>query len=206
MNKKIEQFVNLFEAENRKLNLCKFGDREEFIKRHVMDSWEAGQFLEDSRKVVDLGTGGGLPGLILAIEKPDIEFTLIDSVRKKCDSVDIMAKELELSNVDVVCGRAEELGHEMREVFDAATARALAPLPVLLELAAGFIRPGGLFIAYKGSKYLQELEEAKNAIEILGFELEKIHHYERVLLIFRKTKSLSSKYPRKNGTPKKRPL
>lgn len=202
----IEQLVDLFEAENRSLNLCKFEGREEFMQRHVMDSWEAGQFLGDSRKVLDLGTGGGLPGLILAIEKLEMEFVLVDSTQKKCDAVSRIAEGLDLQNVEVVCGRAEDLGHKMREVFDVVVARALAPLPTLLELACGFIRPGGLFIAYKGPKFKEELEDAKNAMEILGFELEKIHHYERVLLIFRKTKALSSKYPRQNGIPKKRPL
>ena len=206
MNKLFEQFIDLFEAENKIHNLCKFEDREHFMARHVMDSLEASEFLRGARKVLDLGTGGGLPGLVLAIEKPKMEFTLVDSTQKKCDSVEKIAEELGLKNVTVACGRAEELGHDMRENFDVVLARALAPLPTLLELVAGFLRPGGLLIAYKGSKYQEELEAAKNAMAVLSFELQEIHHYGRVLMIFKKTKSLSSKYPRQNGVPKKRPL
>ncbi len=206
MNKKIEHFVDLFEAESHKLNLCKFGDRDEFMSRHVMDCLEVSQFLRGAKKVLDLGTGGGLPGLVLAIQHPDIEFTLVDATKKKCAAVEKLAKELKLSNVTVICGRAEELGHDLREKFDIVVARALAPLPTLLELSAGFVRRGGLFIAYKGPKYQEELEVSKKATSVLNFELEKIHHYDRVLLIFKKTKTLDSKYPRSNGIPKKRPL
>ncbi len=213
MNKKIEQFISLFEAENHKLNLCKFGDRKEFVSRHIMDSWESVQFLGNAKKVLDLGTGGGLPGLVLAALNPGIEFTLVDSIKKKCASVTNMAKALKLKNVTVVCGRAEELAYDMREKFDIVVARALAPLPTLLELASGFVRRGGSFIAYKGPKYQEELQISKNAMTELNFLLDKIHHYklpdddiERVLLIFNKNKTLDPKYPRQNGLPKKKPL
>lgn len=172
-----------------------------------MDSWEGGQFLEGYR-ILDLGTGGGLPGLVFAIQHEDKKFTLVDSIQKKCDSIERMTSELGLSNVQVICCRAEALAHDpyYREKFDTVTARALAPLPTLLELVAGFIRPGGVFIAYKGPKHQEELKASKEALSTLNLELEKIHKYDRVLLIFRKTKALSPKYPRQNGTPKKNPL
>ncbi|OIP81202.1 16S rRNA (guanine(527)-N(7))-methyltransferase RsmG [Candidatus Peregrinibacteria bacterium CG22_combo_CG10-13_8_21_14_all_44_10] len=213
MNKKIEQFIDLFEAENHKLNLCKFGDRKDFISRHIMDSLESSQFLAKAKKVLDLGTGGGLPGLVLAISHPKTEFTLMDSIGKKCVSVERMTKELKLTNVKVICGRAEELAHDIREKFDVVIARALAPLPTLLELASGFVRRGGLLIAYKGPNYQEELTSSKHAMLEMNLLLDKIHQYKlpddevrRVLMVFNKNKTLDSKYPRQNGLPKKRPL
>ncbi|HAU39766.1 MAG: ribosomal RNA small subunit methyltransferase G [Candidatus Peregrinibacteria bacterium GW2011_GWF2_43_17] len=215
MNKIFEQFVGLFEAENHKLNLCKFEGRKEFFARHIMDSLECAQFFSNAKKVLDLGTGGGLPGLVLAIQRPDIQFTLVDSINKKCTSVQEMVKTLALKNVIVKCARAEDLAHDpiYREKFDMVIARAVAPLPTLLELGSGFVRRGGVFIAYKGPKYAEELPTAKNAMAITNFDLEKIHHYRLsgldipfTLLLFTKNRPLNSNYPRQNGLPSKKPL
>ncbi len=210
----LEKFADLFEETNQQLNLCKFEDRDEFMDRHIADAAECEAFLENARNLVDLGTGGGLPGIVISILRPDIKVSMVDSIQKKCDAIDGMIKELKLSNAQVVCGRCEEFGQNpyFREKFDVVTARALAPLPVLLELAAGFVRPSGKFIAFKGSSYLEELFDAENAMKVLGFELDKTHKYklvdgiDRTLLIFTRKGKLDPKYPRENGTPKKKPL
>ncbi|MFA6528081.1 MAG: 16S rRNA (guanine(527)-N(7))-methyltransferase RsmG, partial [Candidatus Gracilibacteria bacterium] len=180
MNKKIEQFVEIFARENQKHNLCKFDSREAFMSRHIMDSFESGQFLGESKKVLDLGTGGGLPGVVLAIQHPDKNFTLVDATHKKCASIGLMIDYLELTNTTVICERAENLAHNPihREKYDVVVARALAPLPTLLEYASGFIHTGGILIAYKGPKYLEELEQSKKEMVEFEFEMEKIHHYK----------------------------
>jgi len=180
-----------------------------------MDSLECVQFFGHAKKVLDLGTGGGLPGLVLAIQKPDIQFTLVDSIKKKCAAISDMVKKLSLKNVTVICARAEDLAHDpvYREKFDIVIARAVAPLPTLLELGSGFIRRGGIFIAYKGPKYNEELPISKNAMIEMNFDIEKIHHYRLsgadvsfTLLIFTKNRPLNSNYPRQNGLPSKKPL
>ncbi|EKD63907.1 MAG: Ribosomal RNA small subunit methyltransferase G [uncultured bacterium] len=211
MNKKIEQFIEIFAQENQKHNLCKFDTKEAFMSRHIMDSFESGQFLGGAKKVMDLGTGGGLPGVVLAIQYPDKNLTLVDSTHKKCASIGLMIDYLELTNITVICERAENLAHNPihREKYDVVVARALAPLPVLLEYASGFIHTGGTLIAYKGPKYMEELEQSKREMAEFEMEMEKIHHYklpndeiDRVILIFKKTKQLKDIYPRQNAKKK----
>lgn len=181
------------------------------MSRHIMDSFESGQFLGGVKKVLDLGTGGGLPGVVLAIQYPDKNFTLVDSIHKKCVSIGLMIDYLELTNATVICERAENLAHNPvhREKYDVVVARAFAPLSILLEYASGFIHTGGILIAYKGPKYLEELEQSKREMAEFEMEMEKIHHYKlpndeikRVILIFKKTRKLKDTYPRQNAKKK----
>ena len=113
-------------------------------------------------KIIDVGTGGGLPGIVWAIMRPDAEYTLLDSVRKKCMAVEMMCKELELANVKIVCARVEtyakSVTENVRGVYDAAAARAVAAAPQLIEWLSPFPRKGGLILAPKGPKYREEID------------------------------------------------
>ena len=153
-------FVSVFLEENAKLNLSA-ARTEKDVQKHVADSlaFSSQVPLHDGMKVLDVGSGGGFPGLVLAQAFPGASFTLLDSVQKKCDALRRMAKALGLTNVEVACGRAETLGHdpEHREAYDLVTARAVAALPTLLELCIPFAKESGMFAAFKGQKYEEEL-------------------------------------------------
>lgn len=210
------KLIECFKAHSARLNLFSKGDRELLGDKHIPDSLE---FLKVTTpkagmKILDLGTGGGLPGLVLAEALESCEFTLIDARNKKMEAVAAMAKELDLSNVHCTTGRFEVLAHEeeYREQFDLVVARAVAPLPVLLEYAVGFLKNGGSLYAWKGSHYQDELNDARTAMELLSFDLETEHEYQlpsgetRFLLQFKKTEPTPEKYPREDGKPKKSPL
>lgn len=198
------------------LNLFSAGDRLKIGDKHLPDAVAVLPFwkIEPGFKVLDIGTGGGLPGLALAVSEPELSFTLMDAREKKILAVQGMADELGLSNVRTVSGRIEELAHKakFREQFDIVTARALASLPTLLEYASGFVKPGGSFYSWKGPDYLQELEASENAQRHLGLRFESAHRYtlptgeERFILCFEKIKALEKQYPRRVGVPSVKPL
>ena len=146
-------------------------------------------------RVIDVGTGGGLPGIVWAISRPDIEFTLLDSVRKKCMAIEEMCKALELTNTKVVCSRAEIYAanvKNVRESFDIAAARAVAAAPKLIEWLAPFAKKGGLIIAPKGPKYRDEIAAItkKRLVELQLSKPEVIRYgsdtRENYLLIWKK--------------------
>ncbi len=212
----LSNLSKLIKDQNKKLNLLSSGDIKKLQSKHFADSkavlkiWKA----EQGAFVLDIGTGGGLPGLVLAVQKPKMKFKLLDATKKKISAVREIIKKMKLKNCEAGVGRCEILGHDKkyREKFDAVTARALAPLPALLELAAGFVKEGGRFYAWKGQHYKDELKNAKNAIKILNFKLTDQYEYEvaesgpRVILEFTKIAKLDPQYPRKNGVPLKSPL
>lgn len=147
------------------------------------------------------------------MDQPEVQFTLIDARAKKVKAVEEVATELGLKNVDCVSGRFEELAREeLRESFDVVTARAVAPLPVLLEYAAGFIQPGGVLLAWKSGNYGEELEASHKAQHVLNMQFQDGFHYsladgeDRSILVFTKEAKLDDKYPRGDGKPKKKPL
>jgi len=199
-----------------RLNLLSTGDREKLHDKHFPDSLEFLNLWERQAglKIADLGTGGGLPGLVLAEAIPECEFTLIDARQKKVEAVESMAEEAGLENVGIMSGRFEKLGHnpDYRAQFDIVTARAVAPLPVLLEYVAAFLKVGGELYAWKGSNYIDEINDAREAMELLELELDTEHEYNlpsgesRVILKFIKTAETPEKYPRADGKPKKSPL
>lgn len=212
----LNKLIEVLKAYSSQLNLISTGDRERLGDKHIPDCLEFFNIHEDvsGMKIADLGTGGGLPGLVLAQQAPDAEFTLIDSRQKKLEAIGSMAEELEIMNINLDSGRFEELAHQEkhRDTYDIVVARAVAPLPVLLEYTVGFIKEGGELLAWKGTNYKEELSAAKAAMELLDLDLEKEHHYtlpsgeERVILQFRKMGPTPDKYPRTTGKPKKNPL
>ncbi len=214
---KINRFVELLIEKNKTLNLTSIVSEEEVWVKHIFDSLIPIRFLKLKKDmhIMDLGTGGGMPGIPIAILYPSINFILVDSVEKKVDAVREFADELKLRNVKVINARAEELGRDPvhRNEYDIVLARALAPLPILAEYCVPLIHLYGYVIAYKGPDYIEELSRAKNAITKLKAERPKVFHYklpnkmgERTIIQITKKQVTPEAYPRRVGVPKKNPL
>jgi 16S rRNA (guanine527-N7)-methyltransferase len=200
---------------NRRMNLTAIIDYEEVQIKHFLDSLTITMVLSDApAKVVDVGTGAGLPGIALKIACPNIELTLIDSTQKKALFLDHIVAALGLEGVSVVTGRAEELAYDARyrERFDAVLARGVAKLASLAELTLPFCAVGGVFIAMKNWPPDAEVDEAGRALNVLGGRLRQVVRIglggleDRSLVVIDKLKPTPEKYPRRNGIPQKRPL
>jgi 16S rRNA (guanine527-N7)-methyltransferase len=166
--------------------------------------------VKEAARIVDLGSGAGPPGLVLAIARPEAEVVLVESVGKKCAWLERTVGALGLKNVRVVCARAEEL---REEPFDVVTARALASLPVLCEYAAPLLREGGALVAWKGAVDPREDAGGLHAARVLGLEREEVRAVEpypgserRTLHVYRKVSPTPAGYPRRPGMAAKRPL
>ena len=203
---------------NEKINLTSITDRDEFIDKHFLDSYgpAAEEEILSAECIADIGTGGGFPGIPLAVLFPEKKFILIDSLAKRLKVIDRLCEELGIINVTTVHGRAEELAGkkgELREVFDAAVSRAVAPMVSLLELCLPFVRKGGAFISYKGRELETELEDAAHAMEVLGGRLDRIvsagageNMSGHALAVIKKESLTPAKYPRKPGDPIRKPI
>ena len=200
---------------NEKINVTAIRDPEEFYKKNILDSLtvtELPEFIQAER-ILDLGTGGGFPGLPLAIACPEKQFFLLDSVAKKLKVVASAADEFGLENVDVLNMRAEDMAKwpAYRESFDAVVSRAVANMSTLSEYCLPFVKKGGYFIAYKTEDAREEIEKAKHAIVVLGGEIirivpDGIEGSGHVFAVVKKTGVTPAKYPRKAGLPSKDPL
>lgn len=202
---------------NESINLTAITDRKEFIAKHYIDSLMCAAMdeINDADTVIDVGTGGGFPGVPLAIAFPEKKFTLIDSLNKRIKIVNQLCDELEIKNVRAIHGRAEELARkkDMREQFDICVSRAVANMATLSEYCLPFVKVGGSFIAYKGPDCESEVKEASNAIEKLGGCLLRIERPEadgvafgHRLIVVKKIAATAAKFPRKPGTPSKEPM
>lgn len=208
-------YTDFLLSENEKYNLTAVRDRDGVIGRHLFDSLAPiflNQFPQEAQTVIDVGTGGGLPGIPLAIVAPQHQYFLLDSTEKKCAFLRAFLSKVSLP-VQVTWGRAEELGQgEFREAFDLAVSRAVAALPALCELVLPMIKVGGRFLAYKGEKGKEELEAARQAIEVLGCRVIEVldaptsDGSPACLIIIEKEKHTPKTYPRKWGQIKKKPL
>jgi 16S rRNA (guanine527-N7)-methyltransferase len=187
-------------------------DRDEVLKVHIADSLAGLEVdaVREAGRIVDLGSGAGLPGLVLAIARPEAEVVLVESVGKKCAWLERTVERLGLENVRVACARAEELD---AAPFDVVTARALAALPVLCEYAAPLLREGGALVAWKGAVDAREAADGLHAAEVLGLVREEVRAVEpyrgserRTLHVFRKLRATPAGYPRRTGMAAKRPL
>ena len=198
---------------NEKVNLTAITDREEFVQKHLVDSLLCAETLEftESSSICDVGTGGGFPGVPLAVCYPEKEFVLMDSLAKRIKIVQQICDELSIKNVRAVHGRAEDLARteDYREAFDLCVSRAVANMRVLSEYCIPFVRVGGSFIAYKGADCESEIDDSKEAIRRLGggeTEIRKLPHLGHSLVIIKKVSPTPKTYPRKAGTPARKPL
>ncbi|MFX0549876.1 16S rRNA (guanine(527)-N(7))-methyltransferase RsmG [Hathewaya histolytica] len=217
---KYEQFMlykDLIKEWNQKVNLTSIKEDEEIIKKHFIDSIKIFKFegLKDAKKVIDIGTGGGFPGIPMKIVNPKCEMVLLDSLNKRVNFLNIVIKELKLDNISTIHGRAEDfaLNPEYREQFDCVVSRAVANMSVLSELCLPYVNLGKHFIPLKGPAVEEELEESKRALDILGGNVEKVipvqienSDLEHNLVIVKKIKHTPKQYPRKAGTANKKPL
>lgn len=214
--KQIENFykyMNLLLEWNEKMNLTAITEPNEVILKHFIDSLTISNLIKEGEKVIDVGTGAGFPGIPLSIVNND-NITLLDSLNKRIIFLEEVINKLELTNIKAVHARVEEFAKNKkeREMYDIATSRAVAPLNVLLEYLLPLVKIGGKCICMKGSN-TEEIDEAKNALKILGGEIEKIERITlpnsditRNIIIVKKVKNTPLKYPRKPGTPSKEPI
>ena len=212
--KKFEYFREILTEYNKKCNLTSITDKNEVYIKHFLDSVIPENLFPLNSKVIEIGSGGGFPSIPLKIVRGDLNFTLIESTGKKCAYLEETVEKLGLDGVKVLNIRAEDGGRmqNLREKFDIAEARAVAALNTLCEYCMPFVKVGGLFIAYKGDVE-KELEESKNAIEILGGAIEKVHSYslpedcgQRCVIVIKKVRKTPEKYPRGRGLERKKPL
>ncbi len=213
----VERFVALLLEANRRLNLTRVVEPAAVARLHMLDSLAALPLIDGDEPPgpgLDLGSGGGVPGLVLALARPRQSWVLVDSVRKKADAMREFVRELGLANVEVLAERAEDLGRnpDHREHYAFVTARACAALPVLAEYALPLIAQGGRLLAWKGPIADEELRAGAAAARLLGggppdvipagFDALGDHRF----VVIRKTGPTPSAYPRRPGEPSRRPL
>ena len=219
-NQQLSQFYTYYELLiewNEKMNLTAITDFEEVIKKHFLDSLSIGRILkqDSSVSILDIGTGAGFPGIPIKIAFPDTQITLMDSLNKRVNFLNEVICTLGLEKIDAIHGRAEDFAKKgmLREKFDICVSRAVANLSSLSEFCLPYVKTGGSFISYKSEKAMEEIENSKNAISILGggkvfsdtFLLPETD-FTRTLIKIEKIKETPAKYPRKAGTPVKQPL
>lgn len=214
---KFMKYKELLQEWNEKVNLTAITDDEGIIKKHFIDSIKAYSLDEfkKAKNVIDVGTGAGFPGIPLAIIRDDLKVTLLDSLNKRVNFLDLVIAQLELKNIGTIHSRAEDAARkdDFREKYDIATSRAVANMSVLSELCLPYVKVGGNFIALKGPAVEEELSSAKNAISSLGGKLTEVKRIDiedtelqHNLVVINKVKETSNIYPRKAGIISKNPI
>lgn len=214
---RLQEYRNLLVSWNEQINLTSIIETAAIYELHFLDSLSV-QLATDLATIdhlVDVGTGAGFPGLVLATVFPHLQVTLVESVEKKANFLRLVSRELGLQmRVEVLCLRAEEAGNrrDLRDGFDLAVARGVARLNVLAEYCLPLVRPAGVFVAQKGPKLADELSEARRAFRVLGGGEAIATEWilpggaGRTLVKVPKISSTPNGYPRRVGLPAKRPL
>lgn len=216
--RQFERYLELLQEWNEKINLTAITQREEVYLKHFYDSLTAGLYVDFSKGVhslCDVGSGAGFPSIPLKIIYPELQITIVDSLKKRITFLEEIVSELGLSGVSLYHDRAETFGQnkQFRASFDFVTARAVARMSVLAELCLPLLKKQGTFIAMKAAHAPEELDEAKSAIGKLGGKVRETYSFElpedageRTIILIDKKKETPNKYPRRPGTPNKSPL
>jgi 16S rRNA (guanine527-N7)-methyltransferase len=216
-------FRDLLAVSANEFNLTSLRDPESIQRRHILESLAFGVFLDErglmadaepSRRLLDVGSGAGLPGIPLKVGWPWLQVTLLESVGKKCRFLELACDRLGLAGIEVAEARAEDFGRDpvRRETYNLVVARALAPLPVLLEYTVPALRVGGTLAAIKGSAAPREVKMARTALDALGgrlagvFPLAPPQGLPQSVVLVEKVAATPDRYPRRPGIPAKRPL
>lgn len=205
-----EKYYEILSFYNEKFNLTAITEKNEVYLKHFVDSLTGAKFINGD--FLDVGAGGGFPSVPIKILKPELKATLLEATGKKCEFLRELIKELNLKNVEIICGRAEELAHDKfyREKFGFCTARAVAELPILSEYCLPFVKLSGKFVAYKGDAE-REISDAENAVKTLGGRIEKAEKIDlsgnlRTIIVINKENKTPEEYPRANAKIRKKPL
>ena len=210
-----KKYMDLLLEWNEKINLTAITEEDEIILKHFVDSLTIAKYLGENKKIVDIGTGAGFPGVPISILKQDLSVYLVDSLNKRINFLNEVKEKLDLKNVIPLHFRAEEFGKnkDYREKFDIAVSRAVANLSTLSEYLIPLVKVGGKVICMKGSNTQEEVNESKFAINELGGKIVQVDEFflpktdmKRTIIIIEKIKNTPPKYPRKAGLPAKQPL
>ena len=211
-----ETYYDYLVAQNEVMNLTAITEYEEVLTKHFLDSLFLAKTMKnfDGKKVIDLGTGAGFPGIPLKIVFPNLKIVLLDSLNKRVSFLNEVISKLNLKDIEAVHGRAEDLAKkEYREYFDLCVSRAVANLATLSEYCLPFVKIGGFFVSYKSEKITEEYENAGEAIKVLGGKYETQVEFTlpssdiyRNLFMIQKVKNTPNKFPRKAGLPSKEPI
>ena len=211
---KLLEYLKILVEYNAHTNLTSIREEKGILEKHFIDSILVQKYLKSSDKTaIDIGTGAGFPGMVLAICNPNIEFTLMDSIGKKTKFLEIVKEKLKLENVNIINDRAEEfINDKNRESFSVGLCRGVSKLPTILEYMIPFLQVGGRFLVQKNPETGEELE-AENALSLLKSKIreeyiEKLPFCgdERKIILIEKISETDRKYPRKRGKPLKNPL
>ena len=212
---KFKEYYEMLIETNKVMNLTAVTEFEDVVRKHFIDSIMISRVLdvEKIRSVVDIGTGAGFPGIPLKIVYPHISLALVDSLGKRVRFLQAVVDKLKLTDTVTVHSRSEDLAHnrKYREKFDLCTARAVAAMNVLSEYCLPYVKEGGYFSAYKSGNIADEIENAGKAIKVLGGKVENAEIFDfydmkRSIVLVKKIKKTSTKYPRKAGLPSKSPI
>lgn len=212
------KYYDFLISENEKYNLTNITSYEEAEVKHFIDSYKLGECFDLTKDITlcDVGSGAGFPSIPLKLKYPNLKIVIIESMKKRCDFLQKLIDLLNLEDVKIICARCEDL-IDLREQFDIVTARAVAQLPILMEICSPLVKVGGFFAPLKGSNFEEEIILASNASRLLNLKLIDVYKYELIsnngnsyghhaIIKYEKVDKTDIKYPRPFGQIKKKSL